>query len=254
METIVKIGILGAMLEEVNAITESMTILKITNIAGRDYYEGYFNDIHVIVVFSRWGKVASAITTTTLINIFKTDFIIFTGVAGAINESLNIGDIVIGNGLYQHDMDARPFFDQFQIPLTNTSIFKPQMCNIKKAEESIKFFIKNIYQYVDRSVLNKFLIFDAPKLYLGLIASGDKFISDSQYVLAENTFVVEMEGASVAQVCEDHKIPYLIVRIVSDKADHSATIDFQKFTNFVASRFSYGIINEYLKLHSAAKI
>src|SRR3954451_16051531 len=106
MEKNVKIGILGAMHEEISAIKEILILNKETTIAERIYYEGRINDTEVVLVFSRWGKVASASTTTTLINKFKVDFILFTGVAGAVSELLNIGDIVVGSGLYQHDMDA----------------------------------------------------------------------------------------------------------------------------------------------------
>jgi len=123
MEINVKIGILGAMLEEVSSIKEMMIINKETTIANRNYIEGTINDIEVVLVFSRWGKVASASTTTTLINKFSVNFIFFAGVAGAVDKKLNIGDIVIANCLYQHDMDARPFFDQFQVPLTATIFF-----------------------------------------------------------------------------------------------------------------------------------
>lgn len=114
MEKSLKIGLIGAMLEEVSSIKQMMTINKETCIADRVYVEGQINNIEVVVVFSKWGKVASASTTTTLINKFDVDFILFTGVAGAVNEHLEIGDVVIGNGLYQHDMDARPFLINFK--------------------------------------------------------------------------------------------------------------------------------------------
>jgi adenosylhomocysteine nucleosidase len=130
MRKVMKIGIMGAMLEEVSSIKEMMIIDKITIIANREYTEGKINDNEVVIVFSRWGKVAAASTTTTLINIFNVNFILFTGVAGAVVDHLNIGDIVIGNGLYQHDMDARPFFDLFQIPLTPSIVFEPKCTHI----------------------------------------------------------------------------------------------------------------------------
>jgi len=247
-----KIGILGAMLEEVLSIKELMNITKETVIAGRTYSEGTINNIEVVLVFSRWGKVASASTTTTLINKFDVNSILFMGVAGAVSENLNIGDIVIGNGLYQHDMDARPFFDLYQIPLTSTIVFEPKTADVEKGKQAAERFVNRIESYFHADLLSKYSIFK-PVVHTGLIASGDKFIADPKthenlgYKSRENiTLAVEMEGASVAQVCEDYQIPYLVIRVVSDKADHSAAVDFQSFIADVASKYSSGIITEYL--------
>ena len=159
MEKKLRIGILGAMLEEVSSIKEMMTVDKETSIAGRVYSEGRINDTEVVVVFSRWGKVAAACTTTTLIDKFNVDFVLFTGVAGAVSDRLNIGDIVIGNGLYQHDMDARPFFDQFQIPLTTTIVFEPKAADVGRAQNAAERFVDKIDTIFDSSLLQKYSIF-----------------------------------------------------------------------------------------------
>ena len=253
MEKVLKIGILGAMREEVLSIIELMAIAKTTIIAGREYFEGTIGDQNVVVVFSRWGKVAAASTTTTLINLFDVDFVLFTGVAGAVSESLNIGDIVIGSGLYQHDMDARPFFKQFQIPLTNTLIFKPRPDDVNKAKYASERFVANIGSIFPQDLMTKYTI-SKPRVLTGLIASGDQFISNPTNHFTLNfigqnlvTLAVEMEGASVAQVCEDFEIPYSIIRIISDKADHSAVIDFQSFISGIASIYSAEIIKEYCR-------
>lgn len=242
------------MLEELSSIKEMMIIDQETIIGNRNYIEGKINNTEVVLVFSRWGKVASASTTTTLINKFAVDFVLFTGVAGAVDNQLNIGDIVIGNGLYQHDMDARPLFDQFQIPLTTNIIFEPKAIDIEKLEKAAKVFVNKIETLFTKDLLTRFSIFK-PSVYLGLIASGDQFISDPN--IHENlnfihkntkTLAVEMEGASVAQVCDEHSIPYVIIRVISDKADHSAAIDFQAFISEIASKYSSGIVKEYLSL------
>lgn len=250
-----KIGILGAMPEEVSRIQKMMTIERETVIGGRVYSEGRIDDTEVVVTFSRWGKVASAITTTTLINEFNVDFILFSGVAGAVSNDLNIGDIVIGNGLYQHDMDARPIFDQFQIPLTTTLVFEPNLADIEKAQLAAQKFIDNIDSSLNKDLLAQFSIFK-PLVHTGLIASGDKFVSDRNNYQdltfiskGRKTLAVEMEGAAVAQVCEDYKIPYIVVRIISDKADHSAAVDFQSFINNISSIYSSEIVKEYLSAY-----
>lgn len=246
-----KIGILGAMLEEVSSIKELMVISKETTIADRTYYEGKIKDTEVVLVFSRWGKVASACTTTTLINQFAVSFILFTGVAGAVDNQLNIGDIVIANGLYQHDMDARPFFDQFQIPLTPKIIFEPNPAAVETITLSAKQFINQLQTVFEQDLLEQFSIVQ-PTIHHGLIASGDKFItapSSHDNLNFSNktnkTLAVEMEGASVAQVCEEHNTPYLVVRVISDKANESAAIDFQSFISKVASKYSAGIVKEF---------
>src|SRR5258708_6117802 len=168
-----KIGILGAMPEEVDSIKKMMTIKNESSLAGRIYYAGTIGEIEVVLTFSRCGKVASGSTTTTLINIFNVDFVLFIGVAGAVDESLNIGDVVIGNGFYQHDMDARPLFDQFQIPLTSKIVFEPDSHDIQKAKQAAEHFFTNVDKFIDGEILAKYSI-SKPKVHTGLIASGDK--------------------------------------------------------------------------------
>lgn len=248
-----KIGILGAMFEEVSAIKEMMNVEKETSIAGRVYYEGNIGDVEVVVTFSKWGKVASACTTTILINQFHVDFVLFSGVAGAVSTQVNIGDIIVGNGLYQHDMDARPFFDQFQIPLTDILVFEPAVNDVEKAAVSIQRFINRIDDVLEREILEQFSI-SRPKVYTGLIASGDAFISHPHKhshlnlnYKGNQTLAVEMEGASVAQVCHDHGVPYTVIRVISDKADQEAVIDFELFVKEIASKYLAEIIKEYLQ-------
>ena len=104
--------------EEMNKIISAISNKEIIERGSRIYYKGILSGQEVVAVFSRWGKVAAATTATHLILEFKVDRIVFTGVAGGISPDLNIGDIVIGQHLYQHDMDARPLMRRFEIPLT----------------------------------------------------------------------------------------------------------------------------------------
>ncbi len=117
------VGIVGAMIEEISLLKEEMTDMVCDSFGSRDYYCGTLYGVETVLVFSRWGKVASAMTATTLIGRYKIDALIFIGVAGAMAEKLNIGDVIIGNKLYQHDMDARPLFKKHEIPLTDTVFF-----------------------------------------------------------------------------------------------------------------------------------
>jgi adenosylhomocysteine nucleosidase len=252
MEKLMRIGILGAMPEEVKSIKDMMVIKTETHVGDKIYYEGSISEVDVVLTFSRWGKVASASTTTTLINKFDVQFVLFTGVAGAVDQSLNIGDVVIANGLYQHDMDARPIFDQYQIPLTSKIVFEPENQHVQKAMLAAENFVNKLDTKITGELLIKYSIF-TPKVHTGMIASGDKFISDSsnhsdlKFTRNDNkTLAVEMEGAAVAQVCDDYKIPYVIIRTISDKADHSSHIDFQSFIKDIASTYSSEIVGEYI--------
>lgn len=246
-----KVGILGAMYEEVFSIKQLMVVERETQIGGRNYIEGKINSTEVVLTFSRWGKVAASSTVTTLIVKFNVDQIVFTGVAGAVHPMLNIGDIVIGDGHYQHDMDARPLFPKYQIPLTNTLLFQPNKVNLKMANIAAHRFIQKMNHSIDTKLLETHQIFQ-PIVYQGMIASGDKFIanpglhSDLSYEIeGKATLAVEMEGAAIAQVCHEHDIPYVIIRTISDKADHSAEIDFQSFVCSIANQYSAGILAEY---------
>ncbi|MGQ3892597.1 5'-methylthioadenosine/adenosylhomocysteine nucleosidase [Legionella sp. CNM-4043-24] len=251
MEMMMKTGILGAMLEEIVLIKELMEITHEVEIAGRVYYEGSICGNDVVLTFSRWGKVASASTVTTLINKFEIDSILFMGVAGAVSQDLNIGDVVVASGLYQHDMDARPIFDQFQIPLTTTILFKPAEQDICRAKAAAEIFLQKISDKVPDGLLIKYAISD-PKVHTGLIASGDQFVSDpirhvnlSMNVNNQKTLAVEMEGAAIAQICSEYDLPFIVIRTISDKADHSAVLDFQSFIRDVASHYSVGIVQSF---------
>jgi len=111
------IGIISAMQEEIQALLNKLENVSVSEKGMRKYYKGTLFNKDVILVFSRWGKVASAVTTTQLINDFNVSEIIFTGVAGGIMDELNIGDVVIGKNLYQHDLNASPFYEKLEIPI-----------------------------------------------------------------------------------------------------------------------------------------
>lgn len=241
------IGIISAMQEEIQALLNQLENISTTKKGMREYYTGTLFNKKVVLVFSRWGKVASAATTTQLINDFDLDEIIFTGVAGGIKEHLNIGDVVIGKHLYQHDLDARPFYNQFEIPiLKNKYLETKDTSKLLKATES---FIETYNNFVSKKEAEVFDI-TTPKVILGDIASGDQFISSLEKIADLNqslptTTCVEMEGAAVAQVCYEYTMPFSIIRIISDKANDNATIDFARFANSIASNYALGILKNY---------
>jgi adenosylhomocysteine nucleosidase len=220
------LGIMGAMPEEMDKIIAAITDKEIIERGSRIYYKGNLYGQDVVAVFSRWGKVAAATTATNMIMEFKVDRILFTGVAGGISPDLNVGDIVIAQRLYQHDMDARPLMRRFEIPLTGKTSFEIPQQNIDTMTQAVHNFLKNDKDF--RKILAEQDI-PHPKMIIGDIASGDLFISSTQMKNAlirnlPSVVCAEMEGAAVAQVCDDYGVPLIVVRVISDAADEEAHV------------------------------
>lgn len=248
-----KIGILGAMLEEVSGIIESLDRPQKYELGNREFWEGRWRNVDIVVAFSRWGKVASATTTAFLIERFKVDQILFIGVAGAADERLRLADIVVADSLLQHDMDASaiPAFQRFEIPLLGRIQFETSPSLLKLARRAAQAYVDADFQ-ADISAEDRAMFsITEPEVTVGLIASGDRFISDSADVkglreLLPELLCVEMEGAAVAQVCYEMSIPVAVIRIISDRADQHAPIDFPRFTASVASIMGRGIAGRFL--------
>ena len=229
------IGILCAIHEEIGSTLENLK-----NIETRTYgdlkihsgdwclpnsYSKSFN-IYLSIAWSGWGKVSAARAATRLIshqfNKVKVDAIFFTGVAGAINSKLKQWDIIIPYELIQQDMDARPLFKKYEIPALKTVRIKSNKLINDWTLSTLKNSIK------DGSLKN------FGNIYEGLIATGDKFISNKKDIEniskeMEDLYAVEMEGASVAQVAKQEKIPFQIIRVISDEANANSSEDFSKF-------------------------
>ncbi|NLK63056.1 MAG: 5'-methylthioadenosine/adenosylhomocysteine nucleosidase [Fusobacteria bacterium] len=228
------IGIIGAMQEEIIELKKQIKNIKENTMAGFVFYSGILNKKDIILVQSGIGKVNSAICTTILIEQFNVTKIIFTGVAGGVNNDLNVGDIVISKDLIQHDVDATAFGAKYgQIPRMNQLEFKSDINLIELAKKSAKD------------------IFTNEKIVVGRILSGDQFVSSIEKIkwLRDkfNGDCVEMEGASVAHVATLFNIPFVVIRSISDKADHSANIDFNKFVNIAANN-SKNIVLKMLEI------
>ncbi len=252
-----KIGIISAMQEEIQALHSFIKDEKITKKGKREYYDGILFGQPIVLVFSRWGKVASATTTTQLINDFDVDEIIFTGVAGSVHGEINIGDIVIGKNLYQHDMDASPLLEKFEIPLLQKKYFETDVYKRSVLVQATKHFLVDINDHISKDQLLHYYI-KKPQIFIEDIASGDLFISTKEQIQTiktdlPNVACVEMEGAAVAQVCYEYQIPFSIIRTISDKADDNAHIEFQKFAKDIASNYALGILRKYFELISPTR-
>ena len=245
------IGIMSAMREEIAALIDNIETAERVVEGMRTYYRGRLWGKEVVLVFSRWGKVASATTATHLINDFKVSEILFTGVAGAIEPSIQIGDVVIGEELYQHDMDARPLLDRFEVPLLRKKSFSCHKEKNALLSISVDKFLEKKEDFISEEQLSFFGI-SRPKNVTGQIASGDQFVSDPKMIGRirkdlPGVLCVEMEGAAVAQVCYEYRLPFNIIRTISDNADDNSHVDFPRFASEVASRYAQGIIHKYFE-------
>jgi len=245
------IGLLGAIPEEIGLLVAAMDDGHTVQVSGmRSYHIGQLWGRPVVAVFSRIGKVAAASTVTHLISDFKVDQIVFTGVAGGVDSSLNIGDIVVASDLYQHDMDARPLFNRHEIPLLGRSHFSSTETLRQRCLAAAKgFLVEDLPKVVSQQTLSQFGI-RSPKVVQGAIASGDKFFASreesTELTARLPVACVEMEGAAVAQVCHEYGIEYAVIRTISDAANTTAPIDFAKFIQEIASLYSYGIVKRLI--------
>ncbi len=246
------IGILGAMPQEIDEVKALLTEKTIVKIANREFVVGKIGSVRCVVAFSKWGKVATTITATLLVQEFGVTDLFFIGTAGALAEGLKVGDIVISKRLVQHDLDARPMISRFELPLLNRVYVGSDPELTELAGKAVANLLKKgVEQMVGEEAVREFSL--APKLYFGDIASGDQFINSNEkrqeiLGLLPDVLCVEMEGAAVAQVCLEFNLPFTVVRTISDTADHNARVDFGKFIVEVANAYSRAIVSEIIRL------
>lgn len=226
-----RIGIIGAMEEEVIILKEKMENLKKEVIAGSEFYAGILEGRDVVLLKSGIGKVNAAMATTLLIELYKPDYIINTGSAGGFHKELKVGDIVISSELRYHDVDATVFgYEYGQVPGMPPS-YIPSQELVKIAEQAA--------EKIDINVVK------------GLITSGDSFMSDEDRVievkkLFPDLYAAEMEATAIAQVCSQFDIPFVIIRSLSDIAGQEAKLSYDQFLK-VASVNSANLIILMLK-------
>lgn len=211
-----KIGIIGAMEEEVAALREKLSDVRMLRKASMDFYAGTLYGKQVVVVRSGIGKVNAGICTQILADVFEVDAVINTGIAGSLKAEINIGDIVLSTDTLQHDMDATGFgYELGVIPRMETSCFEADRELLAAAKAACEEAVPEI------------------QVFTGRVVSGDQFVSDRQVKerIAQNFdgMCTEMEGAAIAQAAYLNQIPFVIIRAISDKADDSATVDYPTF-------------------------
>lgn len=246
-----KVGVLGAMPEEVSAVVAMLEHPAGTHAGGRDYTRGIFAGHQVIAVHSRIGKVAAASAAIELIVRFGVEQIIFTGLAGALVPELAVGDVVIADGLIQHDMDASPLFPPLEVPLTGRSFFTATPAIITRLEIATQTALVEREASLTLALKPSKDNDRPPRVVRGNIATGDQFIAD---ITARNRVLsrvpsavcVEMEGAAVAQVCQEYRTPFGVIRMISDTADTSAASDFSTALTRIEADISAIIVGRYL--------
>ncbi len=210
------IGIIGAMDEEVSQIVAKLEKVESAELADMVFHKGVFSGKDVVVVRSGIGKVNAAMCAQILVLKYGVDYIINTGVAGSLKNEINIGDVVISTDAMQHDMDATGFgYEPGIIPRMKTSVFE--------ADERLKALALSACKEAGLSI----------GAFCGRVVSGDVFVTDKavkeRLVKLFGAYCTEMEGAAIAQVAYLNKVPFLIIRAISDKADDSASMDYGEF-------------------------
>lgn len=209
-----RIGIIFAMEEELKELLKFLNITNEYNIFELKFYEGTIHNVECILVKSGVGKVNAARTTQILIDNIKVDYIFNIGVAGGVSNLLNVGDIVIGESLVQHDFDITAF--------DHEKGYIPEIGVFIKSDEYLYKIANDILRNINE--LN---------VVSGVIASGDIFcteLSMGQKINQKfNALCVEMEGASIAQICHLCHIPFLVLRSISDTPNNNNVITYEQF-------------------------
>ncbi len=209
----VKIAIMGAMPEEIAPILEKIGEYKTTEYAGNRYYEASYKGVELVIAYSKIGKVFSSLTATTLIEHFGAKKLLFSGVAGAISQTLKVGDLIVATKLSQHDLDITAFGHPFG--------YVPEGSVFVEADRAMLALSKEVADEMGKEVQE------------GIIATGDQFVAneDRKNWIGKtfNADALEMEGASVAVVCDALNVPFFILRAISDAADMDASFSFDEF-------------------------
>ena len=228
------VGIIFAMEEELEELLKYLKIEKEYTIFDLSFYEGIINGVYCVMVRSGVGKVNAARATQILIDNIKVDYIFNIGVAGGISKSLKVGDIVIGKKLVQHDFDITAFnHDKGYIPEIGVYI----------QVDDYLFRLANSVLKSDGKV----------NVVSGVISSGDIFCTEvkmCQKINSKfNALCVEMEGASVAQICYLNHIPFLVLRSISDTPNNDNVITYEEFLKYSSKNIAYAMSKILLKLN-----
>lgn len=228
------IGIIAAESKEMNEIKKLMKNIEEKDLFNLQFFTGIIEEAECVLVECGEGKVNAARTTQIMIDNFKIDKLVNVGSAGAINEDLNVKDVVIADKLVQYDFD-----------ISGLGYEKGEICNIGKYIYCDKTLVEECKKAIE-NIEN-----ESYKVAIGTIATADSFCDKpeiAKMVRKEfNAECVEMEGAAVAQVCYLDKIPFLVIRGISDTPNGNNKIDFRKYLE-IASKQSAKILQNLIKI------
>ncbi len=221
-----KIAIMGAMPEEIAPLLDKVGEYRLTEFADNKYYEARYAGHELVIAYSKIGKVFSALTASTMLQKFGAELLLFSGVAGAINPELKIGNLIAATRLCQHDLDITAFGHPYG--------YVPEGKQFIEADKDLIEKAKEVASEMGLSLMD------------GIIATGDQFVADPERnKWIGETFkadALEMEGASVACVCDAMNVPFFVLRAISDAADMDASFSFDEFLESSAKESASFII------------
>ena len=218
----IKLGIIGAMEEEVETLLGLMEEKRESQKAGSRFYDGVLEGLPVTVVQCGVGKVNAALCAQILCDCFGVTHLVNTGIAGSLCADLDIGDLVVSQDAMYHDVDAVAFgYPVGKVPGMDVTAFPADDALIG-------------YAFAAAEAVNP------GHTKIGTVASGDQFVASREVkeriVEITKALCTEMEGAAIAQTAYRNQLPFVILRAISDKADDSTTMDYPSFERLAAHR------------------
>ena len=217
-----KLGIIGAMTVEVELLKENMEAVTVSTHAGMDFCAGRLCGLDAVVVQCGVGKVNAAMCAQILCSVFGVTHLVNTGIAGSLNAALDIGDLVVSRDAMYHDFDCVHFgYEMGKVPGMDVVAFPADAAMIELAFAAAEAVNPGHTQ-------------------VARVASGDLFVAEkaAKNAIIEKTgaWCTEMEGDAIAQTAYRNKVPFVILRAISDKADDSANMDYPTFERIAAHR------------------
>ncbi|MBR6595415.1 MAG: 5'-methylthioadenosine/adenosylhomocysteine nucleosidase [Oscillospiraceae bacterium] len=224
-----KLGIIGAMREEVETLVEKLSEVRQQTHAWSTYYEGKLEGLDVVVVQCGVGKVNAAMCAQILCSVYAVTHLVNTGIAGSLNAQLDIGDLVVSRDAMYHDFDCNAFgYPSGKVPGMDVIAFPADEVLMERA-------------FAAAEAVNP------GHTKVGRVASGDQFVASKELkekiISLTQALCTEMEGAAIAQTAYRNGIPYVILRAISDKADDSADMDYPTFERIAAHRCAAVVMN-----------
>ena len=217
-----KLGIIGAMEQEVESLLAQMQGKTSREIAGSTFFSGTLEGVDAVVVQCGVGKVNAALCAQILCDCFGVTHLVNTGIAGSLCAELDIGDLVVSRDAMYHDFDCVHFgYPYGRVPGMDVTAFP--------ADDTLLGYAFAAAEQVNPSHTR-----------IGRVASGDLFVADkaqkNRIIAATQALCTEMEGAAIAQTAYRNQVPFVILRAISDKADDSAQMDYPTFERIAAHR------------------